>query len=46
MISVGVTGLKNKNKKSFLQTWNIFPDITVTFAKLGRFPVTVEDIDI
>ena len=41
-----VSGFRNKRKKSFLQTWNVFPDITDTFAKLSRFPVTVEDTDI
>ena len=25
---------------------DFFPDITVTFAKLSIFPVTIEDIDI
>ena len=41
-----VSGFRGKGKKSFLQTWNVFPEITETFAKLSRFQVSVSDTDI
>lgn len=41
-----VSGFRGKGKKSILQTWKMFPQITQIFAKLSRFPVTIEDTDI
>ena len=41
-----VSGFRGKGKKSFLQTCNVFPDITETFAKLSRFPVSISDMDV
>ena len=41
-----VSGFRGKGKKSFLQTWNLCPGISPTFAKLSKFPVILEDIDI
>ena len=41
-----VSGFRYKKKKSFLQTWNVFPEVTNTFQKLSRNTNTIEDVDI
>ena len=41
-----VSGFRGKGKKSFLNTWNVFPEITETFHKLSQFPVSIEEADI
>ena len=41
-----VSGFRGKGKKYFLQTWNVLPDITETFAKPSRFQVSIRDTDI
>jgi len=41
-----VSGFIGKGKTYFLQTWNVLPDITETFAKLSRFQVSICDTDI
>ena len=41
-----VSGFKGKGKKSFYQTWSVFPEITETFVRLSQFPVCLEEKDI
>ena len=40
-----VSAFRNKGKKTFFQTWDIFPDVTDTFAKLSSYPFTIDDSD-
>ena len=40
-----VSAFKNKGKKSFFQTWEVFPDITNTFLKLSSYPVDFNKTD-
>ena len=40
-----VSAFRNKGKKSFFQTWEVFSDITHTFAKLSTYPVEIKNTD-
>ena len=40
-----VSAFKNKGKKSFFQTWDIFPEITSTFAKMSTYPLSISEED-
>ena len=41
-----VSGFRGKGKKSFFNTWKIFPEVTNTFCKLSQFPAIIEEDDI
>ena len=40
-----VSAFKNKGKKSFFQTWEIFPEITSTFVKMSTYPLSFAEED-
>ena len=40
-----VSAFKNKGKKSFFQTWEIFPEITSTFVKMSTYPLSISEED-
>ena len=40
-----VSAFRGKGKKSAWQTWNVFDDITETFANLSQYPTLIRDID-
>ena len=40
-----VSAFKNKGKKSFFQTWEIFPEITSTFLKMSTYPLSIAEED-
>ena len=41
-----VSAFKSKGKRSFFQTWEIFPEITDTFLKFSTYPVEINSFDV
>ena len=40
-----VSAFRNKGKKSFFQTWEVFPEITDTFYNLSNYPIEMTEKD-
>ena len=40
-----LSAFRNKSKKTFYNTWTVFPEITDCFVKLSTYPFTIEETD-